>query len=226
MKIRIHHFLLFSETPEITYSNLNLKFNLSQAFPISNFGYFKSGMLWMKNSYLEIVNYPKTIPAPNSNSLNTRFVGIALKTNLTPQETIEFLKNNNIASSEILNEDVIDSNGNPVNIAKIILIENYFEDFRVFFVFHTNNFFDEKEKNLPIHNVYQFHKCNLSIKNSSMVIDLFKKLGMVETKMNLFKTISNQYIQIIESKSSCSEINNFEIEINNIVIDILKGLND
>ncbi|WCL51005.1 hypothetical protein [Leptospira sp. GIMC2001] len=74
MNIYIHHFLLFSDSPDDTFNLIQEEYNLRLGFPLSNFGFFKSGMLWMKNSYVEIVNYPKDIPAPNCNQSKCRFV--------------------------------------------------------------------------------------------------------------------------------------------------------
>jgi hypothetical protein len=222
MNVFIHHFLFYSETPESTFDSLKIKYGLPEVFPITNFGFFKSGMLWLKNSYLEIVNYPKDIPAPNSNKLQTRFVGIAFKTDLPPEQTLEFLNKNNIKSSEILNEDVLDNEGNKVNIAKIILLNDYLHDFRIFFVFHTNDFFEEKEKIMPNEEGFTFNKCLLSAHNSLKVIELFKKFGFTFTDANVFKTFKHQTIQIIDSENLATDIIDFEIQKKDKNINILK----
>ena len=179
-------------------------------------------MLWLKNSYLEIVNYPKDIPAPNSNQLETRFVGIAFKTDLSPEQTLEFLNKNHIKSSEILNEDVLDNEGNKVNIAKIILLNDYLHDFRIFFVFHTNDFFETKEKIMPNEEGFTFKKCLLSVHNSLTVIELLKKFGFAFTDANVFKTFKHQSIQIIDSENLATDIIDFEIQKKDKNINILK----
>ena len=224
LNVYIDHFLLFSETPESTFNKFIDNYNLIELVPYSNFGFFKSGMLWMKNSSLEILNYPKNIPAPNSNQFKNRFVGIALTTDLSPENTLKLIKKNEINSSEILDEEVIDKSGNKVTIAKVILLNDYFHDFRVFFIFYTSDYIGKKEKELSDKDCSIFHKCEISVNNSKKIIDLFFKLGLEQTDKKSFLTKRYQELQIIDSEDLSTEIISLEIKINNNKIDIVSEL--
>jgi hypothetical protein len=226
MNVYIHHFLLYSESPELTFETFKIKYDLPEFFPITNFGFFKSGMLWMNNSYLEIVNYPKSLPVPNSNQLKNRFVGIALNIDLSPEQTLEFLIKNKINSSEILNEDVLDKDGKIVTIAKIILLNHYFHDFRIFFVFNTNDFFEKKEKEVSIQKYSNFTKCWISTHESLKAIELFAKIGLISLNEKTYRTSKNQAIEIVDSEHSSTEIISLEIQTHNRSLNILNDLNN
>ena len=75
MNIVFDHFLLYSINPEKTFEDA---YNLAKRI--------------VGNTKLEILHYPKEIPAPNSNGSELRFVGIALKTNIPPEETLKVLR--------------------------------------------------------------------------------------------------------------------------------------
>ncbi|MEM7184452.1 MAG: hypothetical protein AAF518_26380 [Spirochaetota bacterium] len=217
----IHHFLLYSENPEKTFASIQKNLDLIEAFPVANFGGFYSGMLWLQNSYLEIVIYPKNIPAPNSNDSNVRFVCIALKCNRTADETYEYLTKHNISCSKVLDENVQDKDGNVTTIAKIILLQEYVQDFRIFFVFHTNDFFEQIEKRISHNSSPSFDSFELSLTNPEKIKPLFRSMGIKELAQDTFVTSKKQTIVLKRSASSSSEISRFTISKENTHIDLV-----
>ncbi|TGL15526.1 hypothetical protein EHQ50_06260 [Leptospira meyeri] len=57
---RFDHSLLYSNEIEKTFQLLKNKFSLITLTPLTNYGYFQSGMFVFKNGILEIIWYEKT----------------------------------------------------------------------------------------------------------------------------------------------------------------------
>ncbi len=208
MNIIFDHFLLYSLNPEKTFDDIKVKYNFQEIYPIRNFGYFKSGMLWIGNTKLEILSYPKEIPAPNSNGSETRFVGIALKTNTSPEDTLKILREKDIETSEILNEDVLDANGKNVTIAKVILLKDYSEDFRIFFIFDLLDTFIKTEEELKKRNSIILTEFGISISNKLKVEKLLDLLFLKDSSGFYFDA-SGITMTVTEKETGSWEISEF-----------------
>lgn len=221
MEIFFDHFLLYSKNPEKIFEQLKANYVFQEIYPLRNFGYFKSGMLWIGNTKLELLYYPDNVPAPNSNNLETRFVGIALKTNLSPDATLEFLKEKGISASEILDEDVLDKNGNKVTIAKVILLNGYFKDFRIFFVFDLFDTYTKKEEELRKEKSLMLDRFEISVVNNEIVENLF---NIILTKVNHGNYLDNSKIEvkISQSENHSSEISSFVLKDENSKFDLIE----
>ena len=209
MNIVFDHFLLYSINPEKTFENIKAKF-----------GYFKSGMFWIGNTKLEILHYPKEIPAPNSNGSELRFVGIALKTNIPPEETLKVLREKGIETSEILNEDVLDANGKNVTIAKVILLKGYSEDFRIFFIFDLLDTFIKKEEELKKRNSIVLTEFVISISNKEKVENLFDFLFLKDSSEIYFDT-SRIAMNVSEKEKGGWEISEFILKEGDLKINLI-----
>jgi hypothetical protein len=221
MNIFFDHFLLYCLEPEKTFENIKAKFGFQEIYPIRNFGYFKSGMLWIGNTKLEILHYPKEIPAPNSNGYDSRFVGIALKTNMPPEETLKVLREKGIETSEILNEDVLDANGKNVTIAKVILLNGYSEDFRIFFIFDLLGNFSKTEEELKKRNSIVLNEFVISISNKEKVENLFDLLFLKDSSEIYFDT-SRIAMTVSEKEKGSWEISEFMLKEGNLKIDLIQ----
>ncbi len=163
-------------------------------------------MLSIGNCLLEILHYPTNIDAPNSNNSTNRFVGIALETNQSPEETLLFLKRQTIDCSEILEENVLNKEGKIVNIAKVILLNGYTKDFRIFLVFYPKDININLMNTSTDKNSYYFTECILKTNNKSKIIELFTKLNLnildnqiiTETKQKLILEESSENSEIIK----------------------------
>lgn len=222
MSIIFDHFLLYSMNPEKTFENIKAKYGFEEIYPIRNFGYFKSGMLWIGNSKLEILYYPKEIPAPNSNDSETRFVGIALKTNMPPEETLKALREKGLETSEILNEDVLDANGKNVTVAKVILLKGYCEDFRIFFIFDLLDTFIKREEELKKRNSILLSEFTISISNKDKVEKVFDLLFLKDSSEIYFDT-SGIAMNVSEKKKGGWEISEFILKEGDLKIDLVEA---
>lgn len=220
LEISIHHFLLYSKKPEDMFHAFVNNYKLPVAYPITNFGFYKSGMLSLDDCFLEVLYYPQETPAPNSNNSNARFVGIALTSNKNPVDTLQFLKTKQINCSEILEENIVNKNGEIVNIAKIILLNDLTTDFRIFFVFYPNEISQNLNNNLNKVQAPKFTQCIFETPEVSKLILFINKVNeTIFTEDTL--VMSNQKIILKNNENSSSNITSFRIKTAWTEIDLM-----
>ncbi|TGL53451.1 hypothetical protein EHQ55_02370 [Leptospira meyeri] len=219
------HFLLYSNEIEKTFQFLKNNFSLITLTPLTNYGYFQSGMFAFKNGILEILWYEnKTKEEQNSLSKN-EFVGFALSSDLNIKNTKRELEKLKLVSSEIIEQKIFDAKNKEVVISEILMLDHFLGDFQTFFIEYKSDFLSKKFEEQSIISPWEIDAFILETVKPVETQNGFLKLGFNEEE-DTNVSDSNQIKVKIQKTESRNFISSFVIESKEGKVDILEVLND
>ncbi|ABZ94601.1 Hypothetical protein LBF_2105 [Leptospira biflexa serovar Patoc strain 'Patoc 1 (Ames)'] len=222
IKPTFDHFLIYSQNLESDFKRFKDRFDFPIIYPITNYGVFSSCMFACKNSILELVNYENPKIPENYKGSTIWFSGFALKSDLTIDKILSGLTNSNLKISDIIIQNVKDKDGNNIPITKILMINELFNFFQVFYIQYLNRFLEEKFIETSKEAKWEILSFEVNENQSDTISEKLKNAGFSFFKNDIFYDNNKIKFTLKKSNFDFPIVSSFLLKSNKEIVDLVK----